>query len=152
MRNASLVSYAVAACAAATLLGGCNSNSSSVPAPPHSGPPNVYVADIGCGCVKEILAAGGYATVNKIVSGFKAPSGIVLDTSGDLFVVDNATYALYEVLAIDGSIPRSPTVKKIASGFTNYPNKIAIDGSNNVYVTGNQRPDRVSGKRAGAAA
>ncbi|MEO7064301.1 MAG: hypothetical protein ABI082_11095, partial [Dokdonella sp.] len=36
---------------------------------------NVFVADTGNNAVKEILAVGGYTTVNTLGGGFNAPGG-----------------------------------------------------------------------------
>jgi len=44
---------------------------------------NVFVADPGNGAVYEVLAAGGYATVNTLGSGFGA-WGIAVDRSGNV--------------------------------------------------------------------
>ena len=50
---------------------------------------NVFVADSGNNAVKEILAAGGYTTVNTLGSGFSlAPTGVAVDGSGNVFVAD----------------------------------------------------------------
>src|SRR6202040_30397 len=49
---------------------------------------NVFVADYGNNAVKEILAAGGYTTVNTLGSGFSQPAGVSVDGSGNVFVAD----------------------------------------------------------------
>ena len=90
---------------------------------------NVFVADYGDNAVKEIVAAGGYATVNTLGSGFKSPLGAAVDGSGNVFVADFGHSAVKEILAAGGYV----TVNTIASGF-NTPAGVAVDGSGNVFV------------------
>jgi sugar lactone lactonase YvrE len=63
--------------------------------------------------------------------------GEAVDGNGNVFfTTENTNYsggALYEILAVNGSIPASPTVNKLAS-FSNIPMGIAIDGSGNLFV------------------
>jgi streptogramin lyase len=49
---------------------------------------NVFVADSGNNAVKEIVAAGGYITVNILGSGFSRPGGVAVDGGGNVFVAD----------------------------------------------------------------
>ena len=49
---------------------------------------NVFVADTGNGAVKEILAAGGYITINTLASGFNNPTGVAVDGFGNVYVAD----------------------------------------------------------------
>ncbi len=64
---------------------------------------------------------------------FQSPTGVARDASGNVYVADPVTPAVYEILAVNGSIPASPTIKTLSSGFTN-PQDVAVDGSGNVYV------------------
>jgi len=66
-------------------------------------------------------------------SGFNLPTGLAVDSSGNLFVADFNNFAVKEVLAVNGSIPSSPTINTLGSGFGN-PTGVAIDGSGNVFV------------------
>ena len=77
---------------------------------------NVYVADTFNDAVKEIVAAGGYTTVLNLGSGFSNPFGVALDGSGNVFVADaTQTTPLKEIVAVNGSIPASPTIRTLAS-------------------------------------
>jgi len=71
-------------------------------------------------------------------SGFNNPIGIAVDGSGNIYIADNFNNAVKEILAVNGSIPASPTIRILGSGF-NRPSGVALDSSGNVYVadTGN---------------
>jgi sugar lactone lactonase YvrE len=90
---------------------------------------NIFVADGNNNLVKEILAAGGYTTINTLGSGFHYPYALAVDGSGNVFVGDVANNAVKEILAAGGYT----TVRTVGSGF-GYPYGIAVDGSGNVFV------------------
>jgi NHL repeat len=91
---------------------------------------NVFVADQGNNAVKEILAAGGYTTVQTLASGQIAiPNSVAVDGSGNVFVSDLGNSTVKEILAAGGYT----TVQTLGSGFTN-PAGVAVDGSGNVFV------------------
>ena len=91
---------------------------------------NVFVADPGNNSVKEILAAGGYTTVNTLGSGFSYPEGVAVDGSGNVFVADNGNGAVKE---IPPGCTASSCVKTLGSGFA-APESVALDGNGNVFV------------------
>lgn len=95
---------------------------------------NVFVADNRGNTVSEILAAGGYTTVNSLGNSFDAPSAVALDGSGNVFVADTGNDAVKEIVAAGGYT----TVHPLGSGF-HAPSGVAVDGSGNVFVadTGN---------------
>ena len=95
---------------------------------------DVFVADTGSSTVKEVLAAGGYTTINTLGSGFNNPSGVAVDGSGNVFIADNGNHAVKEILAAGGYT----TVRTLGGGFY-YPTNVAVDRSGNVFVadTGN---------------
>ncbi len=87
---------------------------------------NVYVGDTNNNAVKEIVAASGYTTVNTLGSGFTYPLfGVAVDASGDVYVADGGNNTVYEMQAVGGSIPPSPTIVTLGSGF-NYPTGVAL--------------------------
>jgi len=90
---------------------------------------NVFVADTGNNTVKELLAMGGYTTVNTLGSSFNSPEGVAVDGSGNVFVADTGNNAVKEILATGGYA----TVNTLGSGF-NSPGGVAVDGSGNVFV------------------
>ena len=92
---------------------------------------NVFIAESGNNVVKEVLAAGGYATVNTLGSGsgFASPVGVAVDAGGNVFVADSFNHAVKEILA-----PGYTTVITLGSGFIQ-PVGIAVDGNGNVFVS-----------------
>ncbi|HEY2861948.1 MAG TPA: NHL repeat-containing protein [Terracidiphilus sp.] len=96
---------------------------------------NIFYADANnyWGVVKEIVAAGGYTTVIKLAEGFWYPQGLAVDAIGNVFVADTGNNLVKEIVAVNGSIPESPTIKTLGSGFTE-PEGVALDGSGNVFV------------------
>ncbi len=101
---------------------------------------NVFVADPANNAVQEIVAAGGYVTVNTIGSGFSAPNAVAVDASGNVFVADTGNSAVKEILAAGGYV----TVNAVGSGFLN-PSGVALDAAGNLYVadTGNNSVEQV---------
>jgi sugar lactone lactonase YvrE len=97
---------------------------------------NLYVADTGTGQVTEVtevVAQGGYTSVNVLASGFNDPSGVAVDLSGDVYLTDSANNAVKEILAVNGSIPASPTIVGLGSGFA-HPYGLAVDGNADLYI------------------
>ncbi len=92
---------------------------------------NVFVNDYAASKAYEILAAGGYTTVNTLASGFSFydPYGIAVDGNSNVFIADEGNNAVHEVLAAGGYT----TVNTLGSGFS-APRDVAVDGSGNVYV------------------
>jgi DNA-binding beta-propeller fold protein YncE len=50
-----------------------------------------------------------------------------------VYVADYTGNTVSEILAVGGSVPPSPTIRQLGSGF-NMPINLAVDGSGNVYV------------------
>jgi 6-phosphogluconolactonase len=103
---------------------------------------HVYVADHGNDAVKAVLAASAYVTTVRLgkESDFASPTGIAVDVMGNVYVTEstNGTIgaAVKEIVAVDGTIPASPKIKVIGSGYNN-PKGIAVDRDGNVYVADN---------------
>ena len=88
----------------------------------------VFVADGNHGQVKEILAAGGYTTVNTILS-VNEPFGIAVDAANNVYVAAVNPDQILQILAAGGYT----TVNTIGSGFSG-PEGVAVDGAGNVFV------------------
>jgi DNA-binding beta-propeller fold protein YncE len=90
---------------------------------------NIFIADFGKNAVNEILAVGGYTTINTLGSGFNYPTGVAVDGSGNVFIADQGNNAVKEVLESGGYT----TINILGSGFS-YPTGVTVDGSGNVFV------------------
>ncbi len=63
-----------------------------------------------------------------------APNVVAVDASGNVFVTDSSLpQAVKEILAVNGSIPASPTIRTLGSGFAGLAG-VAVDGAGNVFV------------------
>jgi hypothetical protein len=60
---------------------------------------------------------------------------VAVDANGDVYAVDDYNLRVYEIVAVDGIIPASPTIRTRASGGFPYPTGVAVDASGNVYVS-----------------
>jgi YVTN family beta-propeller protein len=90
---------------------------------------NVFVADYLNDSIKEVLATGGYTTVQTVGSGFSLPTAVAVDGAGNVFVADWGNNAVKEIMAASSYA----TVKTLGSFST--PAGIAVDGSGNVFVS-----------------
>ena len=121
---------ASASCAV-TLASGNGVLSNNLPGLAVDGAGNVFVADYGGNKVEEILAAGGYTTVNTLGGSFTfgSPTGVAVDGSGNVYVADYNNNAVEEIPVAGGYT----TVTPMGGGFA-APQGVAVDGSGNVYV------------------
>jgi len=93
------------------------------------GSENIFVGDSSNNTVKEILATGGWTTVNTLASGFNFPNGVALDGGGNVFVADTYNDAVKEIVAAGGY----STVISLGNGFSD-PYSVAVDKFGNVFV------------------
>jgi DNA-binding beta-propeller fold protein YncE len=104
---------------------------------------NLFVAELGPlssgeadsapnGSVKEILAAGGYTTVNTLSSGINTISGVAVDAASNVFIAfggNQSNSAVEEISAAGGYA----TAHILTIGL-NGPGGVAVDGVGNLYV------------------
>jgi hypothetical protein len=92
---------------------------------------NVFLSDASNVAIYEILAAGGYTTVNQLASGFafRQPLGVSVDTAGDVFVADAGVPNVFEILPADGYTQVVPLGTGLGS-----PWSITVGANGNLYV------------------
>jgi sugar lactone lactonase YvrE len=91
---------------------------------------NLFVSDNGNHAVYELLAVGGYTTVNSLGTSTSNnnPKGIALDGAGNVYL-SGSNNGVYEIFAASGYTTASP----LGGNFLN-PGGLAVDGAGNVYV------------------
>jgi hypothetical protein len=91
---------------------------------------NVFVSDNGGQAMYEILAAGGYTTVNPLGNSTSNsnPKGIAVDGAANVYIA-GSNNNVYEVLAAGGYT----TVNELGGGFLN-PSGVAVDAVGNIFV------------------
>jgi sugar lactone lactonase YvrE len=113
------------------------------------GSDNVYVADAGNDLIRLVNSAGVVSTfagqvntaADTAASPFNNPSGIALGSGGNLFV---ANYLDNNILQVNSAGVITPYAGTGSVGSSNgpalsasfyYPNSVAVDANNNVYVS-----------------
>lgn len=85
----------------------------------------------GQGVGPQVLFQPGSQSV--LGSGFTAPTSVAVDGNGDIFVANLSSTVLYEMVAVNGAVPASPTIRTIGSGFGGEL-FVTLDASGNIYV------------------
>lgn len=112
---------------------------------------NVYVADSSNHKIRKITAAGvvstlagsgsvGSANATGAAASFNRPSGVTVDSSGNIYVADFSNQKIRKITATgvvstfagSGSVGNANATGAAAS--FNYPFTVAVDSSSNVYV------------------
>jgi NHL repeat len=113
---------------------------------------NVYVADQVNHAIRKISPAGlvstlagrgkpGFVDGSGAAASFNNPSGIAVDSNGNLYVADTTNHAIRQItpaglvstLAGNNGVPGFVDGAGVAASFNN-PVGVAVDGSGNVYV------------------
>lgn len=92
---------------------------------------NLYLG--GPDGIRELLASSGYTKLKTVATGMDQVRGMALDVNGNLFAADNGHGQVKEVVAVNGVIPFSPTIRTLASGV--FPWGVAVDSSGNVFFS-----------------
>lgn len=138
---------------------------------------NLYISDCSNHCIRKISPNGmvstlagngtsGFVNNTGNAARFSFPTGLVLDTSGNLYVADNYNHRIRRITPVGqvttyagggGGVAIDPTCSPICgfkdstgiyAGFT-YPNGLTIDAKQNIYVTElvNRRIRRIAPNR-----
>jgi len=91
----------------------------------------VYVSDSGNGRVQVFDRSGQF--LSKL-EGFVNPRGLAADSRGRLYVVDTLTHSV-TVFSREGTRLFSFGTRGTEGGQFNFPNGIAIDGADHIFVT-----------------
>jgi len=130
---------------------------------------NVYVADLGNHRIRKITQTGGAWTVSTLAGSgtagyqdgaaasarFNLPSGVAVDSSGDVYVADRDSNRIRKITEDDGTWEVSTLAGSGTAGYQdgaaataqfNFPANVAVDSSGNVYVAdaGNGRIRKIT--------
>lgn len=135
-----------------TFAGGAGTNFVTPSALVFDSVGNLYVTDAGAHNVRRITPAGAITTVagsgtfasvdgTGTLASFKTPGGIVIDSSGNIFVGDAEAHVIRKI-SLAGAVTTfagTTDVKGSADGTGtaasfNDPSGLAIDAANNLYI------------------
>ena len=84
------------------------------------------------GAASALVEIAANGTVTPIGNFSGSGKDVAVDGSGNVFLVTYDT--LFEVMAVNGSIPATPVVRTLATGLTVNGGGLALDGSGNAYI------------------
>ena len=95
------------------------------------------------GAVYVVYAVGGIIPSNsqqqQIGPLFTDPTGVAVDSAGNVYLSDGFQPAIFEMLAVNGRVPANPTVQTIGSGYV-APSNIRLDDFNNIVISDSRLP------------
>jgi len=111
---------------------------------------NLYVADAGNNMIRLVSSSGAVSTfagtlntgTSTVLSPFNNPTGVAIDATGNVFVANYLASTIMKVTqaGVVSTYAGTPNVAGAANGPPSsatfyYPNSVAVDASNNVYVS-----------------
>jgi sugar lactone lactonase YvrE len=88
----------------------------------------------GTGVGPQIAFQPGIQSI--LGSGISSPMSVAVDGNGNIYFTEVGGSTLYEMQAVNGVVPASPTIRTIGSGFGSNV-FVAVDSSGNLYVADN---------------
>ncbi len=114
---------------------------------------NIYVADSNNSCIRKITSTGvvttlagapgvlGYVDGTGAAANFYFPSGVAIDSSGNLFISDLYNFSIRKITSVGvvSTIAGSPQISGPSNGSGaaasfNQPAAVAADGAGNIYI------------------
>ncbi|HEY0306888.1 MAG TPA: FG-GAP-like repeat-containing protein, partial [Acidobacteriaceae bacterium] len=91
---------------------------------------NLFVSDnlTTTSGLAEIFANGS----SRVIGSFPAAQDVAVDGSGNVFIANNRT-TVSEVLAVNGTIPATPTIRTISTAFVAL-NGMKVDANGNIFL------------------
>ncbi|PKV50335.1 NHL repeat-containing protein [Aquimarina sp. MAR_2010_214] len=123
---------------------------------------NVYVSDYGNHRIRKVTSAGvvttlaggtvGFADGTGLSARFNHPSGLTVNSNGDIYVCDNSNHRIRRITpaGVVATIVGDGTVGFLDNTGTSarfsYPRDITVDANDNLYVTdfGNRRVRKIT--------
>jgi len=75
----------------------------------------------------------GNKTASLLGNGASEPTGVAVDSAGNVYYAAFEADGVHEIVAADGVVSATSTVKVLGSGFA-YTTGVAVDGAGNVFV------------------
>jgi hypothetical protein len=105
---------------------------------------NVFVADKGNNMIRQITPAGVTTTLagttiasqldgTGTAAGFSAPSGVAVDSQGNVYVTDSGNFAIRKIAS--GGVVTTIIGSKIFSTIIPSPSGICIDATGNLFIS-----------------
>jgi hypothetical protein len=70
---------------------------------------------------------------------FAEPTGVAVDSSGNVFLSDGFAPGIFEMLAVNGRVPASPVILKLGVGSI-APSNIRLDNTNDIFISDSAFP------------
>src|SRR5258708_28855317 len=99
---------------------------------------DALIAVVLCGAAHFAVGQTAHFTRAQVTIGagsFSGPVDLAFDASGDLIVADYDARAITEIVAVNGTIPASATVRRLVSGSPLLPFAVALYGKGNIFFS-----------------